>query len=319
MKCFVTGADGFIGGYLVELLLARGDEVTALAYAPSEVLDGLADRCRVVRGDVLDRGRMQELIRGQGSDAVYHLAAQSYPGVSWDQPALTYRVNVMGTVEVLESVRASAPESVVLLACSSSEYAPRADGGRIPEDGAMRPASPYAVSKLATDHLGRLYHERYGLRVVRVRPFFLVGPRKTGDVSSDFARGIVAIERGRREDLPVGELSVVRDLLDVRDGVEAFRLLVEKGTAGEVYNVCSGQGYVLRDVLDMFKELARAEVRERTDPDRLRPIEEMVKTGDPSKLEALGWAPKRDIRRTLEDILAYWRSRAAEGVATERS
>ena len=115
--------------------------------------------------------------------------------------------------------------------------------------------------------------------------------------ASDFARGIVAIERGRQEDLPVGNLDVVRDLLDVRDGVEALWLLAHRGWAGDVYNICSGRGYSLRDVLSVYRDLARVEVRERLDPGRIRPIEEMVKVGDPAKLNALGWSPRRPIRR----------------------
>src|SRR5262249_20960767 len=153
------------------------------------------------------------------------------------------------------------------------------------------------------------YHEFYGLTVVRCRPFYWIGPRKTGDVSSDFARGIVAIEQGRQEDLPVGNLELVRDLLDVRDGVEALRLLSQHGRPGDVYNICSGRGYSLREVLSVYKRLAKVEVRERFDPSRTRPIDENVKIGDPSELCKLGWSPQRSIARTLEEILAYWRIR----------
>ena len=181
------------------------------------------------------------------------------------------------------------------------------------------PSSPYAVSKLAQDHLGRLYHEFHGLKVVRCRPFFLIGPRKTGDAASDFAQGIVAIERGREEDLPVGNLDVVRDFLDVRDGVEAFWLLSQCGRAGDVYNVCSGQGYSLRDVLSVYRNLASVEVRERVDSGRIRPIEEMVKIGDSAKLNALGWSPRRPVPQTLKDILEYWREQESLGSAESKN
>jgi GDP-4-dehydro-6-deoxy-D-mannose reductase len=169
------------------------------------------------------------------------------------------------------------------------------------------PSSPYAVSKLAQDHLGRLYHEAYGLKIVRCRPFFLIGPRKRGDVASDLARGVVAIERGLGEDLPVGRLDVVRDLLDVRDGVEALWLLANCGRMDEVYNICSGEGYNLQEVLSVYRKLAKVEVRERVDPSLIRPIDEMVKVGDSAKLRSLGWSPKRPIGQTLRDILEYWR------------
>ena len=226
-------------------------------------------------------------------EVVFHLAAQSYPGVSWKQPAQTFEVNVLGTIFLFEEILARKLDPTIVVVCSSSEYAANRDGQPITEHGELVPSSPYAVSKLAQDHLSRLYHEFYGLRVIRCRPFFLIGPRKTGDAASDFARGIVAIERGRQEDLPVGNLDVVRDFLDVRDGVEAFWLLSQRGCLGDVYNVCSGRGYSLRDVISVYKNLASVEVRERLDLGRIRPIEEMVKVGDPTKLNALGWSPRR--------------------------
>jgi GDP-4-dehydro-6-deoxy-D-mannose reductase len=171
----------------------------------------------------------------------------------------------------------------------------------------MSPSSLYAVTKLTQDHMSRLYHEVKGLRVIRARPFFLVGPRKTGDVSSDFARGIVAVERGIRKELPVGNLDIVRDLLDVRDGAEAFWMIAERGRVGDVYNICSGSGCSIREILELFKSLAKVPVQSRVDPAKLRPIDELVKVGDPGKLMALGWAPRRSLGETIRDILEYWR------------
>ena len=241
-------------------------------------------------------------------EVVFHLAAQSYPNVSWKQPAQTFEVNVLGTIFLFEEFLARKLDPTIVVVCSSSEYAANRDGQPITEHGELVPSSPYAVSKLAQDHLSRLYHEFYRLRVIRCRPFFLIGPRKTGDAASDFARGVVAIERGRQEDLPVGNLDVVRDFLDVRDGVEAFWLLSQRGCTGDVYNVCSGRGHSLRDVISVYKNLASVEVRERLDLGRIRPIEEMVKVGDPTKLNALGWSPRRPVPQILKDILEYWRS-----------
>jgi GDP-4-dehydro-6-deoxy-D-mannose reductase len=309
MRSLITGADGFIGSYLVEALLGKGHDVCALAFSANPVLDGLKDRVRLVHGDVLEREPLEKLLREVRPDVVFHLAAQSLPGVSWEKPELTYRVNVLGTVNLLESVRAAGLDPVVVVPGSSSEYAPRSDGKPIPETGEINPSSLYAVSKLAQDHVGRLYHEHHKMRVVRVRPFHLIGPRKTGDMSSDFARGVVAVERGRKADLPVGNLDVVRDLLDVRDGVGAFLCVAERGQAGEVYNICSGRGFSARDVLGLLKDLARAPVHERVDLAKLRPIEEMTKIGDPAKLIALGWQSVHPIRETLKDVLDYWRER----------
>ena len=176
------------------------------------------------------------------------------------------------------------------------------------------PSSPYAVSKLAQDHLGRLYHEFHGMKVIRCRPFFLIGPRKTGDVASDFARGIVAIERGTKPDLPVGNLEVVRDLLDVRDGARALWLLAERGCPGDVYNICSGKGYSLREVLTIYKSLTNVEIKERIEPSRIRRIDEAVKIGDSTKIRALGWSQERTIPQALKDILEYWRDHEPHAV-----
>jgi GDP-4-dehydro-6-deoxy-D-mannose reductase len=281
------------------------------------VLANVGSTFTFVESDLLDRTSIAFLIGRVCPDVVFHLAAQSYPDVSWKQPARTFEVNVLGTISLFEEFLAQKLDPIIVVVCSSSEYAPSRDDQPITEQGELVPSSPYAVSKLAQDHLGRLYHEFHRLKVIRCRPFFLIGPRKTGDVASDFARGIVAIERGRQADLPVGNLDVVRDLLDVRDGVEAFWLLSQRGCAGDVYNVCSGRGHSLRDVLSVYKDLASVAVRERLDPDRIRPIEEMVKVGDSSKLNALGWSPRRPIPRVLKDILEYWRRQEFPGVAEE--
>jgi GDP-4-dehydro-6-deoxy-D-mannose reductase len=312
MRCLVTGAGGFIGSYLVEFLAKAKHEVIGLGRRQAPALDAIRSHFTFVEGDLLDRKSVEYLIDSVRPEIVFQLAAQSYPGVSWKQPVRTFEVNVLGTIGLFEAILARKLDPTVVVPCSSSEYGPSRDGRPITEQDELLPSSPYAVSKLAQDHLGRLYYESHGLRVVRCRPFFLIGPRKAGDVSSDLARGIVAIERGRQKDLPVGNLDVVRDLLDVRDGVEALWLLSQRGRPGEVYNVCSGQGYSLRDVLSTYRSLARAEVRERLDPSRIRPIDERVKVGDPAKLCGLGWSPTKPIRQTLEEILEYWRVQEAD-------
>lgn len=312
MKCLITGAGGFIGGHLVEHLLEKKCEVHALDQVAGPVLTRLKGLVHFHPADILVRDKLYELACAIRPDAVFHLAAQSYPGDSWERPVLTLDVNVNGTIHLLEAIRSAGIRPRTLVVCSSAEYADEGDAGAIREDARLDPSSPYGVSKLAQDHVARLYFERYGLPVVRCRPFFLIGPRKTGDVSSDFARGIVAIERGKADHLPVGNLEAVRDLLDVRDGAEAFRVLATKGAPGEVYNVCSGRGCSLREVLDTLKGLSRVPVAEKVDAARLRPLDERVRIGDPSKLKALGWEPARTIGEALEDILEYWRMEGSE-------
>ncbi|HBA84315.1 MAG TPA: GDP-mannose 4,6-dehydratase [Verrucomicrobia bacterium] len=308
MKCLVTGAGGFIGRYLVEKLLERGCEVFAVDQAAPDMPAASGLHCMAL--DVQDAAQTTKLFEDVRPEAVFHLAAQSYPGASWEQPALTYNVNVLGSIHVMEAARRLNPAPRTLVVCSSAEYVEHAGAEPIREDTLLRPTTPYGISKLAEDHAALLYHQHYGLPTIRIRPFFLIGPRKRGDVSSDFARGIVAIERGVQETLSVGNLEIVRDLLDVRDGVEAFWTLAQKGVAGEVYNICSGQGYSLRQVLDRYRALAVKPVREQLDPKLIRPIDEKARLGDPGKLKALGWVPAIPIERTIEDILVYWRAQA---------
>lgn len=307
MRCLVTGAGGFIGGHLLELLAERSCEIHAVDPFESPVFASLRN-LRFRQIDLLDADSLSQCIAEARPDVIYHLAAQSYPGVSWEKPAETFRVNVMGTVNLLEAVRRAELDPVILVVCSSAEYAIEAGAKPISEDVLLRPSSPYGISKLAQDSVARLYHAKYGMRTIRLRPFFLIGPRKRGDVCSDFAQGIVAIERKQQEFLSVGNLEVVRDMLDVRDGVEAFWTLAERGAAGDVYNICSGQGYSIREILERLKASARVPVREQVDPARMRPIEEMVRIGDPQKLRELGWLPKRSVDETLRDILEYWRT-----------
>jgi GDP-4-dehydro-6-deoxy-D-mannose reductase len=312
MRCLVTGASGFIGSYLVEFLATAKHEVTGLGRTRSLALNAISSDFSFIEGDLLHSEGVGKLLDSVRPDVIFHLAAQSYPRVSWKQPARTFEVNVVGTIYLFEEILARKLDPTIVVLCSSSEYGPSRDDQPITEQGELLPSSPYAVSKLAQDYLSRVYYDFHRLRVVRCRPFFLIGPRKTEDVSSDFARGIVAIEQGKQHDLPVGNLDVVRDFLDVRDGVDAIWLLSQLGRPGDVYNICSGRGYSLRDVLSVYRNLARVDIRERVDPSRIRLNDEMVRIGDPTQLCALGWSPRRPIRQTLADILAYWRVQEAD-------
>lgn len=310
MKIVVTGIGGLIGSYLVEELLGQSATVIGCGRKFPTDLEPVRDRFQFVPLDVTDAESVCRLIQDHQPDFIYHLAAQSLPMASWQDPTLTVESNVIGSLNVMRATLDHSPSTRLLLAGSSSEYASHPDGKPIKESDPLRASSPYAASKISQSFFARLYSEVKGLRAVTVRPFFLIGPRKVGDVSSSFARGIVSIERGERTDLPVGNMSAIRDLLDVRDGVTAIRTIAESGANGEVYNVCSGDGFEIRSVLDRLKTMAKVEVVERPDPALLRPADEPIKIGDPAKTIALGWRPTRSIDQTLSDILDYWRAQA---------
>ena len=294
MTSVITGAGGFIGQHLVQHLRARGEEVLAL------------DRQDC---DILDADRVREIISDAKPKKIFHLCAQSMPGLSWNNPAETFRVNVEGTLNLLEAVRLAKINSATVVVGSSAEYAISRDGRPIKETDLMQPLSPYAVSKLAADHCARLYALRYSLNIFRVRPFFLIGPSKVGDVCSDLARRVVAVERGEATDVPVGRLEIVRDFVDVRDGVTAMELIAAKGEAGQDYNICAGHGYRIADILNGYKKLAKVPVLQRVDPSLLRPIDEPAKVGDPAKLKALGWITRYSLEESLSTILEYWRGK----------
>lgn len=311
MRILVTGAGGFIGWHLVEALRSAGVSVEAW------VRRG-ADGGNAV--DITDAKAVAANLGRSAPDVVVHLAGQSSPGASWGDPAGTYRVNVLGAIALLEGARRLKKPPRLLLAGSSAEYAEAAFGRPIAETGLLRPDSPYAASKLAASELAEVYAARHGLDLVRFRPFFLIGPRKTGDACSDFARQIVAVERGRGTVVRCGRREIVRDFLDIRDGVAAILSLIEKGKVGEVYNICSGMGVSIGDVLAGFRRIAGVAFDVEEDPARFRPLDQKVKIGNPGKLAALGWRRRHMIDDALASVLEYWRQAAEQpGREMERS
>jgi GDP-4-dehydro-6-deoxy-D-mannose reductase len=306
MKCLVTGAGGFIGSYLVEYLLSQGQTVYALVRQDSKHLKHL-NKIQIIHCDILDQRCIREIIREIRPERVFHLASQTLVKPSWEDPELTLRTNVFATLYLLNAIRETKISPLIEVVCSSSEYATY--GGKpITEDHLLEPSSPYALSKLAQDYLAALYWRAYMMSIIRLRPFFIIGPRKSGDVCSDFARGIVAIERRKSKVLNVGNLDPVRDLLDVRDAVIAFWLIAERGHPGEVYNICSGKGYRVQEVLERLISISSVQVDVYKDPACMRYLDEPVRIGDNGKLQSLGWTPRISINETLSDILAYWRA-----------
>jgi GDP-4-dehydro-6-deoxy-D-mannose reductase len=232
------------------------------------------------------------------------------------------RTNVLGIVHLLDAVRRQGLRPAVLVVGSAEEYGP-VGPQEMPtrEDAPLRPASPYAVSKVAQGALALLYGPAGGLRVVLTRTFHHTGPgRGEAFAESSFARQIAEIEAGLRPGvLKVGNLDAVRDFTDVRDVVRAYWLLLERGEAGVAYNVCSGTGRPVRQLLDLLLAASSARVEVRVDPERLRPSDVPAQVGDPSRLHAAtGWEPRIPLERTLRDLLDDWRSRTAT-VAAPRS
>lgn len=312
MRWLVTGANGFVGGHLVASLAAEGERVFGLV-RPGTPREGAFSP---LDADLLDAAAVERAVIAAAPDRVVHLAAQSSAKDSWADAEGTLRVNVLGLLNLLEAVRRAGLAPRTLVVGSSEEYGAVSGDAPIGEDTPLRPSSPYAVSKVAQGYLALQHHVAYRLPVVRTRTFNHTGPgRGAGFAESSFARQIAEIEAGRREPvIRVGNLEAVRDMGDVRDVVRAYRLLLERGEAGEVYNVCTGQGVRIGDVLARLLASSSARVEVRSDPSLLRPVDVPVLVGDASRLErATGWRPEIPLERTLGDLLADWRRRVAAG------
>ena len=323
MRVLVTGAGGFVGGHVADFLADQrpGAEVFGI------VRRGGSDRLRsrgvtVLTADLEDAPATDAVIDEVRPDRVLHLAGQSSVHRSWENPAATLRANVHGLLNVLEALRRRSLTPRVLVVGSAEEYgAVQAERLPVVERTRLQPASPYAVSKVAQAYLARQYFLSHGVPVICTRTFHHTGPgRGEAFAESSFARQIAEIEAGRQPPvISVGNLDAVRDFTDVRDVVRAYWLLLEKGRAGETYNVCSGQGIAIGDVLQELLNVAGAAIEVRRDPERMRPSDIPAIIGNPKKLrDATGWVPEIPLRQTLGDLLAQWR-RDAPAVATPAS
>jgi GDP-4-dehydro-6-deoxy-D-mannose reductase len=311
----VTGIGGFVGGHLVELHRAEHpDEGIAGIVRPGKpVPEHLREGVRLLEADLEDAAAVEAAVAAVRPDSIIHLAGQSSVHESWTNPAATLRTNVIGLLNVFEAVRRRRLEPRVLVVGSAEEYgAVDPDAPPLEEDAPLRPLSPYAVSKVAQGYLALQYALARDLPVVRTRTFPHTGPgRGEAFAESSFARQIAEVEAGRRRPvLAVGNLDAVRDFTDVRDVVRAYRALLDRGTPGEVYNVCSGRGCSIGDVLRSLLEIAGAQVELQVDRERLRPSDLPSLVGDPRKVrEATGWEPRIPLETTLRDLLDHWRER----------
>jgi GDP-4-dehydro-6-deoxy-D-mannose reductase len=305
----VTGAGGFVGSHVVRALAGLGARVQGTGGPEPHGLPLAAWH----ESDLRDAASLMAAVAAAKPDVVLHLAGQSSAARSFEQPAETFHVNALGTWYVLEALRVHAPGARSLMVTSGEIYGPHAEGTRLAEDAVLRPTSPYALSKAAADAFAVIAAER-GQDVVRARSFGHTGPGQDGRfIIPSVARQIADIEAGRRAPrLAVGNLQVTRDLSDVRDVMRAYVALLERGTTGAAYNVCTGVGVRLTDVVARLAALARVPVSVEVDPARLRPADVPYLVGDPSAIERdTGWSCEIPLERTLADVLADARSRPA--------
>jgi GDP-4-dehydro-6-deoxy-D-mannose reductase len=312
-RALITGIGGFVGSHLAEYCLSKDIEVWGVSRRPIPKKLSFADDPHVhhIDADLMDAHSLFAAVREVMPDYVFHLAAQSFVPTSWVSPTVTLETNIVGTANLFEAVRKAGGTPVIQIAGSSEEYGlVKENEVPITENSPLRPQSPYGVSKVAMDYLGYQYSCSYHMNIIRTRAFNHTGPRRTETFAeSNFARQIARIEAGLEEPIVrVGNLDAIRDYTDVRDIVAAYVLAMEHCVAGEAYNICSGNGIRIGDMLETLLSLSTKKIQVEHDPARMRPSEVPRLIGDGSKFRlATGWEPKIPFDTTLADLLGYWR------------
>jgi GDP-mannose 4,6-dehydratase len=315
MKVLITGITGMVGSHLAEYLLTfPGVEIHGMVRwrSPLRNIEGILSRIQLHQGDLRDLNSLVLMLRSVKPDRIHHLAAQSYVDMSFVAPADTLQSNIIGTVNLLDAIRIVGINPRVHI-CSSSEVYGQVQPHEVPitEDTPLRPASPYAVSKVGEDMIAFQYGLSYQLDLIRTRMFTHTGPRR-GDVfaESSFAKQIAEIEVGASKGpVRVGNLDSVRTLADVRDAVRAYKLLLDKCRGGEVYNIGGKETMTIGDILEILKSIARVPIEHVVDPARRRPSDVTLQIPDTGKFrKETGWEPEIPARQTLSDLLEYHRA-----------
>jgi GDP-mannose 4,6-dehydratase len=317
-----------VGSHLAEYLLEHTDwEVWGMCRwrSPLDNIAGLVprinarDRVHLVFGDLRDTLSIQDVVQRSQPDYVFHLAAQSYPKTSFDAPLDTFDTNAQGTTRVLEALKSIRRDAIIHI-CASSEVFGRVSKEKLPidEECTFHPASPYAISKVGTDLVGRYYAEAFGMTVMTTRMFTHTGPRR-GDVfaESTFAKQIAMIEAGIIPPVvKVGNLDSLRTIADVRDAVRAYYMLVTVNPqAGAYYNIGGTHSASIRQILETLIAMSprKDEIRVEIDPERLRPIDADLQVPNTAKFEKhTGWRPQIPYEQTMADLLDYWRERISQ-------
>ena len=300
-KALITGSQGFVGHFLRQELENNGYTFTGLDIQAGE---------GVVSVDILNAEQVQKVMAQVKPDTVFHLAGQANVAQSWRIPQKTVELNVIAAINLLEAVRKVNPDCRVVMVGSSDQYGNLgAAGNKVTEDLAVHPQTPYAVSKMAQEEMAKVYVRAYEMNVCMTRSFNHGGAgQRKGFLIPDFASGVVAVERGEQSCLKVGNLTSRRDFTHVRDVVRAYRLIGERGQAGEVYNVGSGVTYSAQEILDKLCSLAQCRIAVEQDPAKMRPSDTPVICCDHSKLTAhTGWQPQESLDVMLQETLEYYR------------
>lgn len=314
-KVLITGISGFAGSFLAEALVKKNCKIFGTVISDNnENITIVRNKLELIKCDLKNYDDVDSVIKRTDPDFIFHLAALPSPADSFKNVGETLVNNILAEANILESTRANILKKKtprILIVASADEYGLVKNNTKIDENTSLNPSSPYAVSKIAQDFLGLQYVNAYKMDIVRVRPFNHIGPRQSpGFVIPAFAKQIAEIEKNPQKSLQVGNLEGIRDFTDVRDMVKAYVLALERCPAAEVYNLGSGVGYKISDLLDILISLSKVKITVKKDPSLFRPIDIPVLICNNFKFRKLtGWKPEINIKDTLANVLNYWRKK----------
>lgn len=307
-RILITGCSGFLAYYLIDILERSG---SSGLYGITEIPDFTSDRIKVYNVDIREREKLFSIVEEIKPDFTFHLAAITNVGFSWRNQNMTYEVNFIGSSNLLEALALHSPHSRIIL-MSSAELYGDTKKELIDETTEISVRNPYSLSKYAMEMAADLYINSKNLNIIKIRSFNFTGPGQDKKfVTSDFSSQIAAIEKKKKKPLiRVGNLSAVRDFSDVRDTARYLYVIAEKGDRGGIYNLCSGETYSIKEILDILLSLAKTEIEVLQDKKKLRPLDIPKLAGDCSLIrKKFDLYPQYKIEQTLLDLLNYWRDR----------
>ncbi len=301
-----------VGSHFMKSYMDDGFEVIGIARNSASSRMAAIQDDRIIRCDIMERDALMRIFKEFKPDIVIHMAAQAFNGDSWNLEYVTHYTNYIGTINVLYCCKEVVPDAKILLACSSAEYGNIKESDcPLKEDRLLTPHTPYGVSKAGVENLGRQYALNFDMKVYLPRMVIRVGTgHPPATASQRFARQLALIKAGKLPPkIHVGNLSTYRDYIDVRDGVKAMRLLMDKGNPAEPYNICNGKAYQIQEILDMLIDISGTKAEVISDKKLFRVADEPLLLGDDTKIKALGYVREYSMRKTLEDVFEDWENR----------
>jgi len=309
MKYLITGCHGFVGKYMIDYIKNGESDSEIFGLDIIDKPDDLLNLSQYYKVNLLEKDKIQEILSAIQPDYIIHLASFSSVGYSWNFPKESFINNTNIFLNLIETIRTLIPKCKILSIGSSEEYGNVSnDNIPITESCPLNPISPYAVARVSQEHLSMVYFKGYNINIVCTRSFNHIGPGQSDKfVISSIIKKMCEIKKFNKNELWVGNIDIIRDFLDVRDVVRAYYLLLKNGKSGEVYNICSGKGYSIRQIIDFVKEILNINFEIKVDPNILRPTENKIVIGSNEKInKEIGWIPTYNIETTLNDVITYW-------------